>query len=89
MLNRCLNKNASDYSRYGGAGVQVCKQWSGRNGFINFLKDMGERPSIKHSMGRFIDIGNYQPGNCKWMTDAEQKAEAKKKREFLKRKKAA
>jgi len=81
MHQRCTNPRATKYELYGGAGVKVCERWLGPNGFANFINDVGRRPSSKYSIGRYGDVGNYEPGNCKWMTDAEQKAEARKKRQ--------
>lgn len=34
MKNRCENKNATNYFRYGGAGIFICDEW--RKDFINF-----------------------------------------------------
>ena len=51
-------------------GVRVCSRWLA---FENFLADMGERPSIAHTVDRFPDLlGNYEPGNCRWATKKEQ-----------------
>ena len=44
MLARCCEPNHHSYSRYGGHGVTVCMEWSGSDGFVTFLADMGERP---------------------------------------------
>ena len=68
LIARCTNTNATSYSRYGGAGVAVCDQWKA---FENFLADLGERPKGT-TLGRILDLGNYEPGNCFWMTKAEQ-----------------
>lgn len=80
LNNRCNNPNNKDYKHYGAAGIQVCPRWRAGNSdaFFNFLADMGEK-SIGQSVGRFGDIGNYCPENCKWMTSAEQGAERAKK----------
>ena len=85
MIQRCTNPRSVGYSRYGAIGVKVCRRWLGPNGFTNFLKDVGKRPSPKHSIGRYLDLGNYAPGNCRWMTSTEQATE-RKKRNLLKRK---
>lgn len=71
MNNRCHNPRATQWPRYGGKGVTVCQRW--RGSFENFVADMGERPSLKHSIDRFPDgSGNYEPGNCRWATAREQ-----------------
>ena len=73
MKVRCLNPKSNRYSSYGGAGVTITSRWLGENGFQNFLADLGERPPGT-TLGRFGDVGNYELGNCKWMTSAEQVA---------------
>ena len=86
MRARCINPNDDNWRFYGGATppVRVCKRWQGKNGFIHFLADMGERPAGT-SLSRFGDIGNYKPSNCAWHTRAQQTAEHKKKRLRLER----
>src|SRR3990167_4646522 len=71
MLNRCLNQDATDFSRYGGRGITVCERWLK---FANFFADMGERPSSKHSIDRFPDNnGQYAPENARWATGIQQR----------------
>ncbi len=69
LRGRCLNPNNKGYSDYGGRGITVCARW---DSFENFLIDMGERPSIKHSIDRINNNKGYEPNNCRWATSQEQ-----------------
>ena len=81
MIKRCSNPNDIGFSRYGGAGITVCDRWQGEHGFETFLVDMGERPQGK-TLGRFGDVGNYEPENCAWQTSQEQGAERRMKNQL-------
>ena len=65
---RCLNPNHRAYHYYGGRGITVCRSW---HSFLNFLRDMGERPQGL-TLGRIDNDRGYSPGNCHWETHAEQ-----------------
>lgn len=69
MRSRCNNAKHRSYAVYGGRGIKVCKRW---DDFDLFLKDMGPRPSLEHSIDRINNDGNYEPANCKWSTKKEQ-----------------
>ena len=72
MIARCNKPSNMSYPRYGGKGVTVCERWScSKEGYKNFIKDMGERPSRAHSIDR-INGGNYEPGECRWATRSQQ-----------------
>lgn len=70
MLARCNNPKAAGYENYGGRGIKVCDRWA--NDFAAFLADMGERPSLDHSLDKIDNDGDYKPVNCRWATTLEQ-----------------
>lgn len=69
LLARCTNRNAKNFPRYGGVGIQVCDEW--RTSFPNFLRDMGERPEGT-TLDRIDGALGYFQGNCRWATVQEQ-----------------
>ena len=75
---RCYNRNRKDYSNYGGRGIRMCKRW--RHSFASFYRDMGPRPSSRHSIDRINNDGHYRPGNCRWTTMSEQRKNQRKRR---------
>lgn len=77
MIRRCTDENNKSYHNYGGRGITVCKRWTL---FKNFLKDMGKRPSSKHTLDRKDNNGNYEKGNCRWVVRKEQMRNIRKNR---------
>lgn len=66
MILRCHSPGATAYPKYGAKGVTVCERW--RESFSAFLTDMGERPSLAHTIDREDNSRGYEPGNCRWLT---------------------
>jgi hypothetical protein len=70
MKARCYQKTTKFYNDYGGRGITVCKRWL--KGFEFFYKDMGDKPSPKHSLDRRNNNLGYTKNNCYWATRLEQ-----------------
>jgi len=69
IIQRCTNPNDRGWHKYGGRGITVCRHW---RRFENFIRDMGRRPTPRHSIDRTDNDRGYCPSNCKWVTKKEQ-----------------
>jgi hypothetical protein len=101
MINRCYKESNIQYHNYGGRGIKVCKRWligikkgnnknSGSVGFINFCKDMGERPIgvyknnyPKYTLDRTNNNLNYSPKNCIWSNIRKQQSNRRNNNETV------
>lgn len=70
MIDRCTNCENKEYHNYGGRGIGVCQRWLER--FENFLADVGEPPTQRHSLDRINNDGDYEPDNIRWATPKQQ-----------------
>lgn len=70
MIARCHLVTCKDYARYGARGITVCQRW--RDSFEAFVADMGLRPSLRYSIERGNNDGNYELSNCSWKLPVDQ-----------------
>lgn len=82
MKSRCYSPKYRRFDLYGGRGIKVCDRWLGRDGFANFLQDMGKKPSPKHTIDRINVDGDYEPNNCRWATQEQQLHNMERTRKF-------
>jgi hypothetical protein len=73
---RCYNKNHLAYKNYGGRDIKMCDEW--RNNFLtfkSFMLSIGynyEAPYGEQTIERIDVDKDYEPGNCKLITKAQQ-----------------
>ena len=71
---RCNTPANCSYHLYGGRGIEFKFDC-----FEDFLKELGgDKPTPSHSVDRIDTNGNYEKGNIKWSTVAEQNKNRRK-----------
>lgn len=69
MKKRCSNPAHEFYHRYGGRGITVCADWQEFPPFHAWAMANGYADNL--SIDRIENDGNYEPGNCQWITRAD------------------
>lgn len=70
MRKRCNNPKAMRYERYGGRGITICDEWlDDFAAFHAWAMANGYRDDL--SIDRIDNDGDYEPGNCRWITLSE------------------
>jgi len=71
MVSRCYCKSFTNFKNYGGRGITVCKEWKED---FRLFRDwaLSHGYSDELTLDRKDVNGNYEPSNCRWITNKEQ-----------------
>jgi hypothetical protein len=69
MKQRCKNKKANAYHRYGGRGIRVCSEWSYWPTFAKWALENGYSDGLE--IDRIDNDSDYSPDNCRFVTKIE------------------
>jgi len=70
MKGRCNNEKELCYKNYGGRGIEVCLGWKiDFKLFYDWSLENGYEKGLQ--LDRIDNDGNYEPGNCRWVTQYE------------------
>lgn len=71
MKSRCLDPDGDCYQHYGGRGISICDEWKDSfAAFSKWARANGYADNL--SIDRIDCNGNYEPSNCRWVTQQEQ-----------------
>ena len=78
MKTRCENSNDYHYKFYGERGIRVCAEWQEFEPFYDWAIANGYTDDL--TLDRIENNGNYEPSNCRWVTQKEQSNNTRKNR---------
>lgn len=77
MKNRCNLESMINYKDYGGRGITVCQEWQDSfEAFRDWAMANGYEEHL--TIDRKDNDGNYEPDNCRWVTQTVQSRNTRK-----------
>lgn len=71
MKRRCYDIDKDNYKFYGERGITICDEWKNNSlNFYNWAINNGYEEDL--TIDRINTHGNYEPDNCRWITQKEQ-----------------
>lgn len=70
MRQRCNNFKHRSFHLYGGRGIKICDEWKIFELFFEWAMANGYKEGL--SIDRIENNGNYEPSNCRWVTQSVQ-----------------
>jgi len=73
---RCFNPNHTSFAHYKERGITLHPEWNKehKDGFKRFFEHVGTAPSNYHTLDRIRNNQGYIPGNLRWATSEQQRA---------------
>lgn len=69
IRDRCGNPRSTVYHYYGGRGIRVCDEWQRFEAFQAWAEQNGYAEGLQ--IDRINTDGNYEPQNCRWVTQVQ------------------
>lgn len=86
ICSRCNTPSSGAYEYYGGRGIKICKEWKDYLAFEKWALSSGYDETAPHGQCTLdrIDVnGDYEPNNCRWITQKQQSLNTRRSRVLM------